>query len=205
MTQARRFAIGLRTLLAGVALACTGAAHAAKPLNTSPAEDAMLPDWCRYTMSYAPGEIYNPDFQLYQQRYGKGWDGMHHFCWALIDIGRLERPGTTPERRRWIADAAIGNFQYVLDHSPRDFVFRIETWYWIARLHYRVGRVPQALEALSNLIAEWPRHDAGYALMIEYLVESGRADDARAVYRRAEKVVETRARLDALADRHRLR
>ena len=160
-------------------------------------EMAFLPPYCNYTQGY-PGTSRPGAYQAYMNRYGDAWSHMHHYCWALGEIGRADRMNLQPHIRRGLISSAVGNIDYVLRRSEPGFPFRPEMLWRKARLLIRTGDAKRALETAQRLRDEAPSLADGYVIMAEILSKGGRLEEAQRVIADAEAQVTDKERLARL-------
>lgn len=164
-------------LLAGVA----SGALASPPLDIRPEERAMLPRWCDYVQGFAVGEARQAEYKRLMDRYGFPWSHMHHYCWALIDIARLERSAISRPQGWASASRALENIDYMLERSDAGFAPRAEVLASKAKLLMRTRNFGPAGETAQVLTTEFPGFADGYTILAEVLLRSGHRDEAMKV------------------------
>jgi hypothetical protein len=99
--------------------ACTGAL-AQMPENITDGEVSVLPGYCRDTWGF--GRVpWTPD-PKWMEIMGQGFMAMHHYCWALIKLGRVAKPGVPAVVKLGVRESALGDLYYVDKNSQRYFV-----------------------------------------------------------------------------------
>src|SRR6478752_5098582 len=100
-------------------LASAGAL-AQMPENITDLEVSLLPGYCRDTWGFGRGSwCADPKWVAIM---GQGFMAMHHYCWALIKLRRVEKPGVPPVVQQGARENALGDLYYVVKNSQRDFV-----------------------------------------------------------------------------------
>ena len=165
---------------------------AATPENMTPEELALLPRWCRYTQN---GSAYNSEagqqeYRRYLQRYGRGFSHMHHYCYALINIGRSYRSNRTSSPG-YLRVQALDDIDYVLNMATQDpdFQFRPEILARKVRLLLQNDDLQKAVRTAEQLITEWPKVPDGYTLLAEIALKAGQKARAQEILSAAEQVV----------------
>lgn len=77
---------------------------------------------------------------------GPAFWAVHHYCWALINAGRAEAPGVPRAMRESLLRRAIDDVNYVLRHSPPDFVLAPELFLRNGDYYDKLGLPVQAME-----------------------------------------------------------
>ena len=195
----RGFLVGFRRVVRGVVLAAVAGSGAwgcgvGAQDPSRPEEITLLPPYCKYTQDGSSADAY----KAYLTRYGPAWSHMHHYCYALREIGQADRSNTTPQGRRTLISSAIGNIDYVLKRSEVGFPFRPEMLSRKARLLMRTGDANKALETAQRLREEAPTEADGYIILADILTRGGRREEAQRVLTDAEAQVNDKERLARL-------
>lgn len=132
---------------------------------------------------------------------GETFWAMHHYCWGLIKMQRARAPGATPQVRAFLRRSAIDEYQYVLRHSPPEFVL-------LPEIYYRIGESYVALEQPQLALIEFEKSRAvkadywpAYAAAAESLLALGRRDEARRMVAAGLEQVPDQQTLTELAQR----
>ncbi len=168
--------------VASAALVWSTGAWAGKPENVTPDEMALLPPYCVDVQGFQYGDAsYNtsPNAPKWLGMMGRGFWAVHHYCWALINLGRILRPSVPPEIKRGERDGAIGDMYYVINNVPPDFVILPEIYAKIGEIQLEQKRAPQARQAYEKARALKPDYWPAYYQWAEYLRRSGQKDQAR--------------------------
>jgi tetratricopeptide (TPR) repeat protein len=170
-------------MAASIALA-PEAALGGKPDNITPAEMAMLPPYCPDTSTFGSGDAYSntsPNAPRWVALMGKGFWAMHHYCWALINLSRIQRPSTPPVIRQGIREAALGDMKYVIDNTPPDFVVLPEIYTKMGEVQLALNREADANASFSKARALKPDYWPPYYQWADHLRRNGRKEQARQV------------------------
>ncbi|HTP98418.1 MAG TPA: hypothetical protein VMN56_03770 [Casimicrobiaceae bacterium] len=176
---------GSRILVLGLAASvlATGSL-AGKPTEVTDAEMAMLPPYCVDTMGFKYGDAYtntSPNAPKWVALMGQGFWAMHHYCWALINIGRAQRPTMPANLRQGTRESAIGDMRYVIENTPPDFVMLPEIYTRIGEQQLALGRVSDARASFDKARSLKPDYWPPYFQWAEYLHRAGKTAEARAV------------------------
>lgn len=91
------------------------------PQNPSTEEVAMMPDYCRAKLGGSAER-----YQYWTQRLGPDkFVHLHHYCHGLKEMNRLKLT-FDKQQRRYVAQTAIGEFDYVLRNWPDGFNLKAE-------------------------------------------------------------------------------
>jgi len=164
----------------------------------SRAELAALPTWCHSTLTFTTSVGQGSHFHNYVIRYGKGWNHVHHYCWALIAMMRYDRPGNSSVERQGFAHSALTDMQYVLRNVGPDFVLWPDIVARKTRLLVRERRLNEAMESANEMLSAYPTRADSHGLVAEVLYEAGRRSQARQVLDKAESAVEDPDRLERI-------
>jgi len=187
-----------RAAAAAAALATLSVAFAAPPGGIRPEERALLPNWCNAVQGWLEKPGAQEEYRRLVASYGKGWTHMHHYCWALVDLGRLDRQAGRRSGTRGNFSAAIGNIDYVLRNTEPGFPPRVEILTRKARALARHGTAQAAADTASQLVAEWPQHADGYVILADLLLKAGRRDQATRVLAQGSEKVTDKERFEKL-------
>ena len=197
-----RHALVIGALVIG---ACTGlalpmSAQAQKPPNISPGEMALIPPYCPDTMGFNYGDATtntSPRAGYWLGLMGRGFWAVHHYCWGLIKLRRADRIGMLPVERIGTLTNVVGEFNYVLENSPPDFVLLPEVLTQRGDVLIRLGDAGAAIEsyqaALQRKADYWP----AYVSWGEVLLKIGRRKEAQELLERGLRLTPNVAQLRA--------
>ncbi|MBI3431370.1 MAG: hypothetical protein HY018_04030 [Hydrogenophilales bacterium] len=87
----------------------------------SPAEMAMLPPYCAARFDES-----SEAFKSWRSSMGQDFIHVHHYCAGLNFVNRARGMGSTDKGRQGTLEAALRNFDYMLEHTHPDFSLRPE-------------------------------------------------------------------------------
>lgn len=174
----RTFDATARLTTAALLTVVASSALALPPPGLRPEERAMLPRYCEYVQGTAVGEARQAEYKRLMDLYGFPWSHMHHYCWALIDIARLERAAIARPQGWANASRALNNIDYVLERCDSSFAPRAEVLASKAKLLMRTRNLEAAAETAQALTTEFPSFADGYTILAEILLRSGQRDEA---------------------------
>jgi len=174
------------------------AAHAGAPRNVRPEERALLPRYCNYVQGYVAGPQAIAEYDRLVKVYGGGWTHMHHYCYALIEIARLDKRSIARPAGYASPGGALDNIDYVLRNTEPGFTPRAEILARKARLQARYISVSDAFETADLLVQEWPQYPDGYVIQAELLLKAGERDKAMKVLDVGAQTVADKDRFDKL-------
>ena len=181
-----------RTMLALGVILATGVPTYAQDIPGYPAsiyaydprEVAMLPRYCPYTQGFRDhvrGGNNPTEIQRWSSMLGQTFDAMHHYCYGLIKTNRGVILAPNEQSRRFYLNDAIGEFDYVLDHAPPDFVLLPEILMKKGENLIRLDQVGSGNQQLLRAIELKPDYWPPYAVMSDYYKKKGDLKNAREV------------------------
>ncbi len=170
------------TTMLGALLLGTSLTASAKPTDITDAEMAMLPRYCPDTMGFKYGDAYtntSPNAAKWVGMMGQGFWTMHHHCWGLIEFHRAERGNLPAVQKQGLLESALGNFRYVVNKTPSDFILLPEVLTWIGRTELLLKRPRNAADAFDRArklkLDYWP----AYSHWAEFLIGAGKRAEAK--------------------------
>jgi hypothetical protein len=154
----------------------------AGPANITDGELALLPPYCQDVQAIRYGNAVDnpsPRADHWVGVMGKYFWHMHHYCWGLVHIRRSQAVGLDATSRRGMISAAIGDYVYVIDNSPRDFVMAPEIRLRIGEAQLMLGQVWPAQEAFKAARDIKPDYWPAYTRWIDVLVRSNQKGEAK--------------------------
>ena len=165
------------SVLAALALMFGAPAFALKPPNVTDGELALTPPYCPDTMGFKYGDAYfntSPRAAGWVAQMGKGFWAVHHYCWALINFRRTMATLGPPEQRRGNLLGVMGDYQYVLDNVPPNFILLPEIYTKIGDLQVLLSNISAAFDAYGGCT------NAQTRLLASVYAMGRRADQVRA-------------------------
>src|SRR5262249_43283781 len=113
-------------IIAGILAFAAPLQPRAQRFNTyNPRDLALLPTYCKYTQYFrdqVPGGNNPAEIQKWMVRTKGAFNSMHHYCWGLMLQNEAKLFTRDPQRKRSNWAGSINEFDYVIEHSPPDFV-----------------------------------------------------------------------------------
>lgn len=153
-----------------------------------PREVATLPAFCIYTQEFrdkVPGGSDQDQIKHWYAVMGEPFHAMHHYCWGLMKTHRALVLARTRQAREFYLNDAIGEFDYVLDHSTPSFLLFPEILARKGQNLIRLGKGPLAILQLERAIEIKPDYWPAYAYLSDYHKDSGDYDQAKALVQAA--------------------
>jgi tetratricopeptide (TPR) repeat protein len=177
-------------------LCCWGAR--ANLANITAGERAILPEYCADTQTFGYGDAYfntSPRAAYWVGLMGKGFWAMHHHCWSLIREHRSRAAGLTRQERDWHLISANGDYLYVIENTPADFVLLPEIYTRMGENHVLLDNVGAAMDAFTaarqKKVDYWP----AYTAWARILLKAGKRQEALAHVETVMKLVPDDAEL----------
>lgn len=159
-----------------------------------PKEDEVsaLPEYCR-PLPFIGGRAadYDTNSPIWKKWYpilGEGYKHTHHYCAGINFTIRSFRVRGNASDVEGLLTAAVNEFEYVLYHSPKDFVLIPEIRTQRARVFLRLKNPKKARADFQAAINSNPEYMPAYAGMIDLLIGSGEKAEARRFYEAGIKV-----------------
>jgi len=149
-----------------------------------PREVALLPRYCIYTQlfrDHVPGGNDKATIDSWYARLGPTFHQLHHFCWGIMQTNRAMLLATDRQTREFYLAAANGNFDYVIERSPPEFILLPEILAKKGENLIRLGKGQLALVELQRAAELKPDYWPPYAYMSDYYREIGDRAKAREV------------------------
>jgi hypothetical protein len=178
-----RAAKTLTPLLAALVFSCP--ADAAKRFGTITESDKLtLPPVCKLilienTSAHQPvGQVQNAALlDRPEYRMAKGNIHLHHYCYGLINKNRYFN-GRTPQERRDFLNETIGEIDYVLVNSPKEWPYFHQLFFEQAEMFFLAGDLQKALLKANNSLNHRPTFDKAHALISDIYVKQGKKEQA---------------------------
>lgn len=155
----------------------SGIAHAVAPWEPTPAEMRLLPPYC-----VAKFDGTKEQRRAWAQRLGRGFQDIHHFCAGMNFLRRANRAPTN-EVRRFNLKRTVTNMNYMIDHSPPDFVLMPAVYLYKGRALEGLGRMGAAAAAFGKAIALRPDYVPPYVELSAIFHKTGDEKKAEQVLR----------------------
>lgn len=169
--------------VAALALACSKGEAA--PTNITPAEMAVLPPYCRDAQTFngygGTPDSWSPNAPKWIALMGKGFLAVHHYCWALINLSRVQKPGTPDVIRHGTYQEAYGDLYYVIEHSDASMVLLPEIYTKMGEVQLELKRPRDAHASFDKARSLKRDYWPPYFHWAEYLKRAGQRAEARRV------------------------
>lgn len=145
-------------------------------------EVAMLPRYCIHTQSFrgaVPGGGNQAEIKRWNQVMGPTFEAMHHYCWGLMKNNRANILARNQQDRLFYLGDAIGEFDYVIQRAPQDFVMLPEILTKKGENLLRLGKAAQAVPELMRAIELKPDYWPPYEALSEHYRAAGDVTNAR--------------------------
>ena len=147
-------------------------------------ELAMLPRFCNHTQlirMFAPGGSDKNEIARWTGVFGDSFQHLHHYCWGLMKSNRANLLARDPSVRQFFLNDAVGEYDYVIDRVPKDFILLPEILYKKADNLFRLGRAPVAIFHLERAIELKPDYWPPYAAIADHYKEVGQTAKSREI------------------------
>jgi tetratricopeptide (TPR) repeat protein len=157
----REFFFDVATLLRTVFFACAilalPASVNAQLYGVTENERGLLPELCAYTQTQDFGDerfhAPSPGAIKMVEKYGPGHWHSHHYCWGLVKLMRANKSGKSAQDRKSLRQQAIGEFDYMINNVPKDFLLLADIWTRRGIALNQIGQSEQALKSFDRALA----------------------------------------------------
>ena len=180
LERTSRTRIRFAQLLLLSVLACGISPISAQPEGTTAGEIALLPEFCRdkeWAGSFVP-----PERKTYWRGImGQSWEGIHHYCWALVHVRRATSRSMAPEMRTHLLNVAVSDYHYAIENSASDFVLAPEMLLKMGEAHVLLRNYPAAVAAFERSMLSNPQYWPAYQRLADVYVKTKLPQRARQV------------------------
>jgi tetratricopeptide (TPR) repeat protein len=172
----------LASLACLATLGLSAGAAAMAPPNITNEEMKLIPPYCPDTNTFGYGGAqYNssPNAPKWVAIMGPTFWAMHHYCWALIHLSRIQRPSTPEMVKRNTRLEALGDLHFVLEHGERSSVVMPEVLTKVGEVQLALGNIREANEAYSEARSLRRDYWPAYYQWADYLRRTGQKNEAR--------------------------
>lgn len=158
--------------------------HAMQPDNITQAEMSLIPPYCKDANTFGYGgtaDNMSPNAPKWVALMGTGFWAIHHYCWALITLMRVQKPTTPPMVRLGARKEALGDLGFVVAHSPHDFVMLPEIYTKAGQVELDLDKPRDAEASFAKARALKRDYWPAYFHWAEYLKASGQKAQAKAL------------------------
>lgn len=174
---------------AAALLAAATAMAAESAISTrviSAGEFAVLPEWCIDSQAGpyggpngATGLNNSPNAAKWVAAMGTDFWHMHHYCYALRDLHRLQRADLTPGDRKFLAIRAGGDLGYVISNCSPTMPLLPEVYLRQGELALTQGALELARESFEQSRSLRPDYWPAYERWAAVLMDLKRYETAR--------------------------
>ena len=149
-------------------------------------EWAQLPPYCRARYSitlYAKGTPFEgrvppAEVKRWQQQMGDAaWNGLHHYCYGLIQLSRAPLV-SDPQRRAFVYGRAVDEFTFVYDSISKSEPFAAEIAVRLGLTYKAINRMKDAMRYVDEALRINPNLEAAYSAKALILRQQGSLEDA---------------------------
>jgi len=162
-------------------VAWTSFTYARKPKDIEESEMQLIPAYCPDTMGFQYGDAYtrtSPRASHWVALMGDSFWHMHHYCWGMINLNRARRAGVPAQAKRGLLEEVRGDFQYVTNNSPKNFVMLPEVYTRLGEVELMLQQPNRALIAFQRAAQQKPDYWPAYSHWAEYLIRVGKRQEA---------------------------
>jgi tetratricopeptide (TPR) repeat protein len=173
------FRLAIGALLLTVATVASGG----KPDNVSELELSLLPKYCldaQFVGKY--GDAYtntSPNAPQWIAVMGKGFWAVHHYCWALLSLNRVQKPSVPTMERQLMREYAINDMNYVINNTDPNFILLPEIYTKIGEVQLLLRHPSDAGNAFAKARSLKPDYWPAYYQWADFLRSAGRKNEAR--------------------------
>ena len=145
-------------------------------------EVAMLPAYCKHSEYFrqkVPGGSNPDEVAKWRSVMGMSFVHIHHYCFAMMKTNRAMLLARTPYYREYYLRDSLGEFDYVIERLPPEFVLLPEILTKKGENLIRLGRGPLAILELERAIELNATYWPPYAQLSDYYKSIGEIEKAR--------------------------
>jgi len=159
-----------------------------------PLEDFdIYPPYCRARILREPKEL-----EVYwTARLGaKNFIHMHHYCHGLRALTLAYSSFNDKQRRTTMANAVVGNLEYIIRHTEPNFVLRGEALMNLARGHVLLQEYDIARKRFEEALRFDPKLVDAWVAMSDMYYQIGKRADALTILEQASEMVGENKKID---------
>jgi tetratricopeptide (TPR) repeat protein len=134
----------------------------AAPKNVTPAERAMLPDYCNHTQNYESIANPSPKAKYWLSKLGDDLWHIHHYCNSHVHWMRTQKHGMKKHEVDFELSQVINEIRYMLLNAAPTFVLRPEMNHRSGQAALRLKQYTDARMFFENAIKDkndyWPSY-----------------------------------------------
>jgi tetratricopeptide (TPR) repeat protein len=155
-----------------------GSAQGRYELSEVPA----LPQYCKYAQDFrerVPGANIPAEIARWGSVLGPTFHHIHHYCYGLVATSRANFAAKNQQERLHNLRFSVVEFDYVIEHAPRDFPLLPEVLTRKGENLIKLGRAPEGVRALEQAIELKPDYWPPYVQISDYYKSLGEIAKAR--------------------------
>lgn len=198
MTPVKRSA-ALRLVWALMLSTASGSAFARSNETTSFTERdfALYPQFCRARIAREPQALVD----YWTQQLGpKNFIHIHHFCFGLKAMNLAYASLGDKGRREFMANAVVGNFNYILEHTERTFFMRPEALLNLGRGYQLRQQYDIARRKYEEALKYNPKLADAWVAMSDMFYQLGQKREAMYILEKASEQVGENKKIDLRLD-----
>lgn len=175
------FAAPLAVFLAAAVMPGTAQARQDSPFTWSDTDFALYPPYCRAKL----GEAKDLEV-IWKQKLGPAnFLHIHHFCFGLKALNMGYASYKDVPKRRSLAKDAVGNFNYILNHTQKDFFMRADALVGVGRAYMLVQQYDEAQDMFEDAIKFNPATVDAWIALSDLQYQTGKKEEALATLEKA--------------------
>ncbi len=178
----------------GVLLSPTDGHARRNEVSNWPLEDFdIYPPYCRARILREPKEL-----EMYwSAKLGvKNFIHMHHYCHGLRALTLAYSSFNDKQRRTVLANAVVGNLQYIVRHTEPNFVLRGEALMNLARGHVLLQEYDVARKRFEEALRFDPKLVDAWVAISDMYYQLGRKSDALTILEQASEMIGENKKID---------
>ncbi len=174
-------------------LATDVAARSNETTNWSEQDFALYPPFCRARIEREPKELVD----YWTQRLGpKNYLHIHHFCFGLKALNLAYGNLKNKQKREFMANAVVGNFNYIVEHTERTFYLRPDAYVNLGRGHLLRQEYDVARQKFHEALKLNPKLVDAWVAMSDMYHQLGKKSDALAILEQASEICGENKKID---------
>lgn len=170
-----RIRIACLALLGGVPVVALS-----EPRNVSDGEIALLPVYCK-DKEWNGGSVETYRKERWIASLGNSWKGVHHYCWALVNVRRAMLTAANPVQRKYLIEVAVSDYFFAIENSTAEFLVLPEIHLRLGEAYELLNQPAAAIKAYENAIKLKPDYWPAYQRQAEVLIKLKLNDRAKQV------------------------
>ena len=145
------------------------------------AEWKLLPEYCIDTQGFKYGKNGSPNTAKWVALLGETFWALHHYCLGIVKFNRSQKFGIPGVIQRGFLSSALGEFTYVVEHMPENYILAPEILTYVGRTHLLLNEPKLADAAFARARQMKPDYWPAYSWWASYLAAHGEPDKARTI------------------------